>query len=394
MTFKKFELNPFVASGIIIVVALFAFWSGDYFHDVLPNPFMRSVKQMDFSSLNDLYASLQRQYDGKLNSQDILNGAREGLVAALGDPYTVYLTPAAAQSLNNELSGSLQGIGAEVGTKNNELTVIAPIAGSPAAKAGLQPGDIITMVNGIDTSTISLDQAVADIRGKAGTKVTMQIVRGVNQPAFNVTITRAQITVPSVTWKLQQPGIGYIDISTFGTDTSTLIGKAAASLKSQGATKIILDLRNDGGGYLDAGVTVATEFLPQGKTIVSERTGNVTVQTYQSQGGGLLVGLPTVVLVNGGSASASEIVSGALHDNGAARLIGTQTFGKGSVQQIDNLSGGAELKVTIAHWYTPDGININKKGLTPDQVVQLTTAEYNAGQDPQLQAAINYLNSK
>ena len=377
----------------VIIVGIGGAWIGDIYQNRIPNPFLRSTKQLDLSSLNDLYSDLQRNYDGTVNAQTVLDGAREGLVASLGDPYTVYLTPAAAKGLNDDLSGSLSGIGAEIGVKNNELTVISPVAGTPAAKAGLQPDDVIAEIDGQTTSDLTLDTAVDDIRGKAGTKVTLQIIRG-SQPAFNLTITRANITVPSVTWKMESSTIGYIDITTFGTDTSDLIVKAATQLKQQGATKIILDLRDDGGGYLDAGVAVATQFLPEGKTIVSERVGSTITQTYTSQGGGLLIGLPLVVLVNGGSASASEIVSGALHDNHVARLIGVQTFGKGSVQEIDNLTGGAELKVTVAHWYTPAGININKKGLTPDQIVQLTTANYNANQDPQLDAAITYLNSQ
>jgi len=378
------------AAVVVVVVGLCAFWTGQLFPNQVWNPLQKSVNQFDVSSLNLIYAQLQRSYDGPIDPTKLLDGAKTGMVAALGDPYTEYLTPAAAKALNDDLNGQVSGIGAEVGMKNNQITVISPVAGSPAAAAGLQAGDVISEINGKSTSSLTLDDAVNEIRGTAGTKVALQVTRGTQAP-FNLTITRANLTVPSVTWKMEAGNVGYIDITTFGSDTSTLIGKAATQLKAQGAQKIILDLRDNGGGYLDAGVAVASQFLPQGKEIVSERVGAKTVQTYTSPGGGQLIGLPTVVLVNGGSASASEIVSGALHDNHAAILIGTQTFGKGSVQQIFNQPGGAELKVTVAHWYTPDGVNINKSGLKPDQVVALTTSDVNAGQDPQLQAALSYL---
>jgi carboxyl-terminal processing protease len=192
---------------------------------------------------------------------------------------------------------------------------------------------------------------------------------------------------------MKSSDIGYINISQFTPNTADLMSQAATDLKSKGATKIILDLRNNPGGYLTAGVSVASQFLPSGKTVVSERAGGQPISTLYANSGGQLIGMPTIVLVNDGSASASEIVSSALHDNNVAKLVGEQTFGKGSVQTIKSLPGGAELKVTIAHWYTPDGININKQGIAPDYVVPLTVADFNAGQDPQLQKAIDLLNS-
>lgn len=378
------------AVPVVLVLMLGSFWAGNALYGQVWNPLVPKTQKLDLTQLNNLYGLMQRYYDGPLNASQLLTGAEEGMVAAAGDPYTDYLTAADAKALNDDLSGSLSGIGAEVGIKNNAVTVIAPVAGSPADKAGLKPGDVIAGIDGQNTSGMTLDQAVAKIRGKAGTKVTLIVVRGSQSP-LTLTITRADLTVPSVTWSMKSGNIGYIDISTFGTDTAALMDKAAGELKSQGAKSIILDLRNDGGGYLTAGQAVANEFLPAGKTIVSERTGNKTVSTITSTDGGQLVGMPTIVLINGGSASASEIVSGALHDNKAAKLLGEQSFGKGSVQEIEDLPQGAELKVTVAHWYTPGGVNINKKGLTPDIKVALTTADYNASRDPQLDAAIKAL---
>ena len=238
---------------------------------------------------------------------------------------------------------------------------------------------------------MSVDTAVSKIRGKKDTQVTLTLVRGTTNPAFDVTITRADIIVPSVKWSMKSGNIGYIQLTRFGSDTATLTDKAATELKAQGATKIILDLRNNGGGYLDAGVAVASEFLPSGKLVVEERTDGKSRDKLLSTGGGKLVGLPLEILVNGGSASASEIVAGALHDNGVAKLVGEKTFGKGSVQEIKQLPGGAEFKVTIAHWFTPNGININKEGIKPDTEVKLTTEDFNASRDPQLDAAISAL---
>lgn len=387
MTVKKLQLNVLTLAAVVVIVGVGSFWAGDIWHDRLPNPFLKSVSRQDFSSLNDLYGLLQRNFDGKIDAAKVLDGAREGLVSSAGDPYTVYLTASQAKALNDDLNGKLSGIGAEIGIKNNLLTVVSPVAGTPAAKAGLQPGDIIAQINGQDTGGMDVDTAVSKIRGRAGTKVTLKLIRAKGQP-FDVTITRADLTIPSVTWSMKDNAIGYINISTFGSDTAGLIDKAAGDLVNQGAKKIILDLRNNGGGYLSAAQAVSSEFLPAGQVIVSEKTGGKTVDQLSSAGGGRLVGLPTVVLVNGGSASASEITAGALHDDHAAKLIGEQTFGKGSVQEIKDLPGGAELKVTVAHWFTPGGINIDKKGITPDQVVKLTTDDYNASRDPQLDAAI------
>jgi carboxyl-terminal processing protease len=391
-SWKKVQLNPAVLLISAVVLVGVSFYSGNMLAGTVQLPGIKPSGSIDYSSLNPLYTLLQRNFDGTITPQSALDGAKTGLVAATGDPYTEYLTATEANALNNDLNGTLSGIGAEIGQKNGQITIIAPLAGTPAQKAGLKDGDVISRINGTDTTNMSVDQAVLDIRGKAGTSVTLQIVRAGEIAPFNVTITRANIQVPSVNYKMEpNTTIGYINITQFSTDTADLMNKAAQSLVNQGAKSIILDLRDDPGGYLSAAVSVASQWLPQGKTVVSERTGGVTVDTEYSQSGGLLIGLPTVVLINSGSASASEIVSGALHDNGAAKLEGETSFGKGSVQQIKNLPGGAELKVTIAHWYTPKGININKKGITPDVVVPLTTADYNAGSDPQLQKAIQML---
>jgi carboxyl-terminal processing protease len=388
---KKLRFSPPVVTVSVIIVAFVAFYAGDALHSFVSLPFLPSASNLDFSSLNDLYSLMKTNFDGPYSQQAAINGARAGIVAAGGDPYTEYFTPTQANALNNDLSDTLSGIGAEIGIKNNALTVIAPIAGTPAANAGLQAGDVIEDINNTDTTNMNVDNAVEMIRGKAGTTVTLKIARSGEQEPLKISITRQQITVPSVTWSMKGTDVGYINISQFTPDTASLMSQAATKLKSQGATKIVLDLRNNPGGYLDAGVSVASQFLNEGTTIVSERTNGKTISTLTAASGGQLIGIPTVVLINDGSASASEIVSAALHDNHAAKLVGEQSFGKGSVQEIKSLAGGAELKVTIAHWYTPAGININHDGIAPDVAVPLTTTEYNAGQDPQLAEALTLL---
>lgn len=348
---------------------------------------------LNYASLTQEYTALRENYDGKLTATQLLNGAKAGMAEVINDPYTEYFTASEANEFNDELNNSFSGIGAELGADSNgDIEIIAPISGTPAAKAGLQPKDIIATIDGKSTSGLSPDAAVNDIRGPAGTKVTLGIVRGSQQLSF--TITRENITVPTVQTKILNGNIGYIQITSFGNDTSTLAEQAATQFKSEHVKGIVLDLRDDPGGLVTAAVNVSSLWLPSGKMIMQERRGSIVVQTYASTGNDILQGIPTVVLVNGGSASASEITTGALHDNGAAYVIGTQTFGKGVVQELLNLSGGSELKVTVASWYRPDGEDIEHKGITPDRIVQLTSAEANAGNDTQLSAALAYLASK
>ena len=383
---KKLQLSLWqaIASAVVIFGLGFVVSSRLSVGVFWPQP---TQGRPDFTSLNSVYDTLERKFDGHLSNAQLLDGAKAGLVSAAGDPYTTYLTASDAKSLGDQLAGTLSGIGIEIGLKGGNLTVIAPVADTPAAKAGLRAGDLIASIDGQDASTLTLDQAVAKIRGTAGTTVKLVVVRGSADPV-TYTITRANITVPSVTWQVRSDGLGYIKISQFSTDTGDLVTKAATALVAAHVRGVIVDLRDNPGGYLDQAVAVASQFLPGGQVVVSERHGSATIDQSKSSGGGLLVGQPTVVLVNGGSASAAEILAGALQDHHAAKLIGVTTFGKGSVQDITTLGGGAELKITIAHWYTPDGQNIDKAGIKPDQVVALSQSDYDHSLDPQLDAAV------
>lgn len=354
---------------------------------------------LDYSSVNRVYKSLKDNYAGKLTESQLLDGLKHGLAEATNDPYTEYFTAKEAQAFSDELNNSFSGIGAELGKdKSGNLIVVAPIAGFPAAKAGLKPQDIITAVDGKSTAGLSIDEAVSRIRGKAGTTVKLQIVRG-HAKQLDFTITRASIQIPSVNTKILPGNIGYIQITTFADDTSRLMQQAAVKMHAAKVKGIVLDLRNNPGGLLNAAVDVSSEWLPQGTLVLQEKRGSTVVNSYTAEGGDDLHGVPTVVLINDGSASASEITAGALHDNKAAYLIGVKSYGKGVVQQVICITGPAnadgtcpadELKVTVASWYRPNGQNINHKGITPDK----TVAEPDSAtpeNDPQLQAAQAYL---
>ncbi|HVV66601.1 MAG TPA: S41 family peptidase [Candidatus Saccharimonadales bacterium] len=348
----------------------------------------------DYSSVTQVYKSLVQNYDGKLTETQLEDGLKHGLAASTNDPYTVYFTPKEAKEFNQQLNNQFSGIGAELGEDSDgNLQIIAPISGTPAAQAGLQAGDLIASINGTSTTGMSVDQAVSKIRGTAGSKVTLQIVRNKTTPQ-TYTITRQNITVPSVNTKILPGNIGYMQITTFADDTAGLAQKAADQFKQQNVKAVVLDLRNNPGGLLDAAVHVSSLWLPQNTLILQEKRGGQVVQSYDALGGDVLNGIPTVVLTNSGSASASEITAGALHDNKAAYLIGEKTYGKGVVQQLINFGDGSQLKVTVASWYRPNGQNINHKGITPDKNVALpanTTVTPGGDNDTQLQAAESYL---
>lgn len=354
--------------------------------------FRKSVQKglpanLDYTAVEQAYDILKRDYDGKLEAEKLTDGLMSGLATATGDPYTEYLNKEAAKEFNDQLNGTFTGIGAELSKDaQGNLTVISPIAGFPAEKAGLKPKDVIIEIEGESTSGLSVSDGVSKIRGPKGTKVKLTIVRGGKQE-IKVEIVREQITIASVTTETLDGNIGHIKISRFSDDTAVLAQKAAADLKQSGAKGIILDLRNNPGGLLDASVSLSSLWLPQGKTVLTERRDNTVVRNFTAKGSAPLSGIPTVVLINEGSASASEITAGALRDNGAATLIGVKSYGKGSVQQLENLLNGGVFKITIAHWYTPKGVNIGKEGLKPDKEVKLSEEDAKNQRDPQLDAA-------
>ena len=350
---------------------------------------------LDYSSVNQVYSVLRANYYSSLTESQILDGLKHGLAEATNDPYTEYFTPTEAKAFNGELQGtSISGIGVELDENaQGDIDVMSPLPGQPAAKAGILADDVITTINGKSTEGMSVGTAVDAIRGKQGTQVTLGILRGGSQ-VLTFTVTRETINVPTAMSKILPGNVGYIQVSQFSDDTYGLVQQAVQSFKKAGVKKVILDLRDDPGGIVTTAQNIASLWLPGGTVIEQERRGSTVINTLYATGDDPLNGMPTVVLMDGGSASASEITALALRDNHAATIIGEQSYGKGVVQSIIPFKDGSELKVTIAKWYGPDDENINHVGITPNQKVTLTTAEAASGDDTQLTAALNYLQSK
>lgn len=347
--------------------------------------------KLDTKTLQDTYNILSEKYDGKLDKTKLMEGANRGMVEAVGDTYTIYMDSKEATEFSNSLSGSIGGgIGAEITSKNGQPTVVRTLKGDPAEKAGVQAGDIIIGINDQSSDGWTVEKAVSQIRGEVGTTVKISVKRGDEIKEF--TITRAMISTPSVESSVVD-GIGTITISRFDANTGNLARKAAAEFKDQGVKSVILDLRGNGGGYVEAAKDVAGLWL-NNKTVVTEKNTAGTINApFITGNNAILNGMPTVVLVNGASASSSEILAGALKDYGVAKLVGQNTYGKGCVQELLPLSGGAQIKVTVANWYTPKNGNISQKGIAPDVVVDLTQENVNNNVDPQMDEAKKILNS-
>lgn len=381
--------------GAIVVIGLIFILGLGYIAGTFNNQIIATVAPLfgakvytgtlDTSSIEATYRALKANYDGTIDDNALIEAANKGMVGSLGDPYTLYFNAKEAADFNNDLTGAIGGgIGVELSVRNNHITVIRVLADNPAEKAGLAVGDVLAKINDTDvSSTDSINDVVGKIRGDAGTTVKITVLRGTEMKDF--TMTRAEVTNPSV-YSTVSDGVGIMTITRFDDQTGQLARSAAQSFKSQNVKAVILDLRGNGGGYLTAAQDVVG-LWESNKTVVTEKTNGKIVDQLKSGTDAILNGLPTVVLVNSSSASASEITAGALQDYGTAKLVGEKTFGKGSVQQLISLPDGAQLKVTIARWYTPNGKNINKEGITPDKAVTISTDDINAGRDPQLDAA-------
>lgn len=344
---------------------------------------------LDVSSLQETYQALKANYDGSLNDQTLIEGANRGLVEAVGDEYTQYMNTDEAQSFNDDLTGVVGGgVGIELNTRDDELYVVRVLQGNPAEDANMKAGDVITAVNDEPTTDWTVDQAVAKIRGEIGTTVKLTVRRDTQTKEF--TLTRAEINNPSV-YSAVEGNVGILTITRFDGETGRLARDEAEAFIDKGVKAVILDLRGNGGGYLTAAQDVAGLWL-KNKVVVTERNGGKVSDELYSSSDAILEGMRTIVLVDSFSASASEIVAGALQDHDAAELVGEKTYGKGSVQQLIDLPNGAELKVTVARWYTPNGKNISEQGIMPDVIVGYTEADVKAGRDPQRVKALQILN--
>ena len=343
-------------------------------------------KSIDLSSVQETYRQLSNNFDGKLDTQKLIDGANKGLVDAAGDTYTVFMNKEESASFDDSLTGNIGGgIGVEVGLRSNVPTVVRVLQNNPAEKAGMAVGDIIIKVNGESVENKDLNAIVSSIRGDAGTTVKITVNRGGEEKEFN--LTRETVNNPSAYGEIKN-NIGVLTITRFDNDTGSLARAVASDFKAKGVKGVVLDLRGNGGGYVTAAQAVAGIWLDN-QLVTTERSNGQVTETLKSTGTPILNGIPTVVLVNESSASASEIVAGALRDHGKATLVGKTTFGKGSVQKLISLSNDAMLKVTVARWYTPNGVNISEKGLKPDKDVSRTADDINANKDPQLDAALS-----
>lgn len=333
----------------------------------------RGEEYGDFEPFWKVWNLIDEKYPNASNIsvEERIEGAMKGLVSSLGDEYSVFFSREEAEDFESSIKGSFEGVGMEVGIKDDILTVIAPVKDTPAERAGMQPGDRILKIGDMVTNNITVDKAVQLIRGPKGTDITLTVYRdGVNNP-FEITITRGTIEIPTLTTNLRDDGVFVIELYNFGATSAPKFEQALWEFKQSRSDKLIIDLRSNPGGYLDAAVHIASFFLPEGEPIVVEDFGEKE-EIYRSKGYSLLEDyqFKTAVLINQGSASASEILAGALKEHDVAKVIGTQSYGKGSVQELLKIADGTRLKLTIARWLTPNRISISEEGLAPDIVVE------------------------
>lgn len=348
--------------------------------------------QVLFKPFWEAWQIIHQQYvDQPVDDTKLMEGAIRGMMDSLGDPHSTYMDPQTYKQASSELAGSYEGIGAVVDTTGQFLTIVSTFPGSPAEHVGMESGDQITAVDHQDMTGISPELVRQKVVGPAGTTVHLTIERKGQTAPLEFDVTRAKITVSSASGKMLPNGVGYVQITTFGDNTTRELTATLGTLMAQDPKGLIIDLRDNGGGYLQTAVEVVSQFADNG-TVLYEQYGNGTKKPYEAISGGLATKIPLVVLINEGTASASEITAGALQDYGRAKLVGVVSYGKGSVQNwvpVSNDQGA--VRITIARWLTPNGRQIDKKGLTPDVYVQMTLADRQAGRDPQLDMAVQVL---
>ncbi|MDO8581653.1 MAG: S41 family peptidase [bacterium] len=351
-------------------------------------------KDVDFRLFWDVWKLVKDRYvDTNVPDTQIFYGALSGLLTSLKDPYSTFLDPEINQKFSEELSGSFEGVGMEIGSKHGQLVVVAPLPGTPASRAGLRAGDKILAIDKFDTMGIAVDYAVSKIRGKGGTAVVLSVHRNEWPKPKDISLVRERISIPSA--RLEMKGdIAYVKLTHFNADTTEKFRKVVNDLLLKNPKSIVFDMRNNAGGFLDTAVDVAGEWVEDGVLVTEKLRQGEGERTHEARGRARLKDMKTVVLVNEGSASAAEIVAGALKDYNLATLIGKKTFGKGSVQELENLPDGSAVKITVAKWYTPKGTSIDQNGITPDIEIDLKDEDYENDRDPQLDAAIKFLHGE
>ena len=383
---KRQQLSWFLMLVIVAIVSFVAGARSDALFANVASVFgvRTSNKTIDLSSVQKTYQELIANYDGKLDTQKLIYGANRGLVEAAGDPHTAYMDPDETKEFDKSLSGQIGGgIGAEIGLRNNKPTIIKPLENSPAQKAGIKAGEVIVKVNDEASSDWSVEKVVSKIRGEVGTSVKLTLLSG--GQTREVSVVRQNIVSPAVESEIDGE-IGILKVNRFGDDTVSLARKYASEFVEKGVKKVILDLRNNPGGTVGAAQGLLGIWLDN-QIAMTERRGSEIIKTLRTTGAPILGNMKTVVLINGNSASASEITAGALREYGKATLVGQKSYGKGSVQIVLGLPGGSQMKVTEARWYTPKGKNIDKTGIEPDVKVDLSSDDVNNNVDPQMDKA-------
>ena len=383
---KRQQLSWFLTLVIVAIVSFVAGARSDALFANVASVFgvRTSNKTIDLSSVQKTYQELVANYDGKLDTQKLIYGANRGLVEAAGDPHTAYMDPDETKEFDKSLSGQIGGgIGAEIGLRNNKPTIIKPLENSPAQKAGIKAGEAIVKVNDEASSDWSVEKVVSKIRGEVGTSVKLTLLS--DGQTREVSVVRQNIVSPAVESEIDGE-IGILKVNRFGDDTVSLSRKYASEFVEKGVKKVILDLRNNPGGTVGAAQGLLGIWLDN-QIAMTERRGSEIVKTLRTTGTPILGNMKTVVLINGNSASASEITAGALREYGKSTLVGQKSYGKGSVQIVLGLPGGSQMKVTEARWYTPKGKNIDKTGIEPDVKVDLSAEDINNNLDPQMDKA-------
>ena len=403
---KSIKNNLLLLAGLIIIAAVagssfyFGYQKGTEKPQTIVIEGISGLEEtrpedVNFSIFWEAWKKLKDKYIEKnLNNQDLVYGAISGLVDSLKDPNTNFFPPSEAKKFQEDVQGSFGGVGIEIDIRSGQLLIVAPMKDTPAERAGLRAGDKILKVDGASTAGFNLDEAVKLIRGEVGIKVTLTIMRDSWSEPKDIAITREIIQIPTLDWKMLDKDIAYIQLYNFYQNASFNFYQVAVSIYSQNPKAIILDLSNNPGGYLETAVEITGWFLKPGEIVVSEEFCSGQKQQFKASGNGIFKDLPLVILVNEGSASASEILAGALRDNREIELIGKKTFGKGTVQEMVSLSDGSSMKVTIAHWLLPSGHIIEKNGLTVDYDVDLTEENIKNNRDPQLDKAIEVIKNE
>ncbi len=403
----RYILIGLISGILLITVFVGGFASGYLLKDKLPASFALAAPapaeeltdatpdslQSLFDPFWEAWQIVHDDYvDQPVNDVEMMRGAISGMLASLGDQHTSYMDPDMYLQANSSMEGSYEGIGAWVDSTGDYLTIVSPMPDSPAEKAGLKPGDMVIAIDGEDMTGIDGDLVIRKVLGEAGTTVELTVLREDEAEPLVFNVTRAHITIPSVEGEMLDNNIGYIHIFTFSVNTTPELREILQDLLDQGAEGLVVDFRNNGGGLLTTAIDVASEFIPEGNVVLYEQYGDGKRDIHTTVRGGAATDMPIVVLINGGSASASEVVAGAIQDLGRGKLVGETSFGKGSVQNwipLDNDQGA--VRVTIAKWLTPNERTIHEIGLTPDVEVEFTEEDAEAERDPQLDKAVEIL---